>query len=35
LASDKPLNFEKIRKAEAGHFEYMDMDSDGGWDKEK
>jgi hypothetical protein len=35
LASDKPFDFEKIRKKEAGHFEYMDLGSDGGWDKEK
>jgi hypothetical protein len=35
LASDKPFDFEKIRKEEVGHFEYMDLDSDGGWDKEK
>jgi hypothetical protein len=35
LASDKPFDSEKIRKEETGHFEYMIMDSDGGWDKEK
>jgi hypothetical protein len=35
LASDKPFEFEEIKKEEVGHFEYMDMDSDGGWDREK
>jgi hypothetical protein len=35
LASDKTINLKNIGSGEARHFEHMDMDSNGGWDKEK
>ena len=35
LASDKTTNLKNIGSGEVRDFEYMDMDSDGGWDKEK